>query len=106
MADTPLRPDWLAEAGGFERFGIRSAAVDHSLGLPLGMRSGRQTSIEMRMFESCRPGLRVFANFDSAMQILPTRGHHPAVFSYRAITSVADAAQRRQSQSINAASPS
>ena len=36
------RPDWLAVAEGFEllHFGIRSAAVDHSLRLSLGIRSG------------------------------------------------------------------
>jgi hypothetical protein len=62
-----LETDWPVEAGGFEplHFGIRSAAVDHGLRLSSGMRSG---TTNFSKFESCPPGLRVFANSDSEIQ--------------------------------------
>jgi len=49
-------------------FGIRSAAVDHGLGISLAMRCGHNLQSRCACSTSPRPGLRVFANSDSEMQ--------------------------------------
>src|ERR1700730_15576647 len=53
----PQRPDWLAEAAGFEslHFGIRSPAVDHGLGLCLAMRYGTTTFNRDALFDFSSP---------------------------------------------------